>query len=173
MKLRKILAPVDVASCPAELFSFLNRWAGEGASVTLLYVSKLNVVAPENRLYREVHEEALRALANLRAHFLSARLEADAIIRTGRPVREIVAEAKESGADLIILTRHSNRHRRFLGVDIIEGVIAAAPCVVRVLPVNTWLNGATPFLARGQALEPTASEAPRCAPAFARAVTPL
>jgi len=139
MKLNTILVPIDVESCPLEVFSYINQFAGDdGAKITLLHVSKLNIVAPENRLYPELARELEALLRRLQTKFISPRLDSRVSVRFGQPADEIVAEAGERAADLIVLTKHSKRRSRgWFHVDVVDEVVAAAPCAVNVVRVNT------------------------------------
>jgi nucleotide-binding universal stress UspA family protein len=144
MKARNILLPIDVAACPLEVFSFVNQYANEETvRLALLHVSKLNIVAPENRLYAEIEQEVRAVLSRLRHEFVSPRVESDICVRFGKPASEIVTEATESNSNLIVLTSHSDRHRRFFQTDIVDQVIRRAPCLVRVLRVNSRIDCAT------------------------------
>ncbi len=142
MSPRTVLIPIDLASCPLEIFPFINSLAGgTNARVTLLHVSKVNVASPENRLYNELAQEIQASLRKLDAIFLHPRLETRLAGRLGRPEAEIVMEAAESGAELIVLTcRAGRRRRRFFETDVLERVLQTAPCAVRVLRVNTGVD---------------------------------
>lgn len=72
------------------------------------------------------------------AEFLSAEVPAAPVtprVRTGDPAHEIVAEAREWGADLIVMGTHGRRGlgRMFLG-SVAETVVRHAPCAALVIP---------------------------------------
>lgn len=57
------------------------------------------------------------------------------VIRTGEPAKEIVAEAEEWGADLLVLGTHGRTGAsRFLIGSVAESVMRGAPCDVLVIP---------------------------------------
>jgi nucleotide-binding universal stress UspA family protein len=142
MNARNILVPLDIAACPQEVFSLLNDCQNEGAAnVTLLYVSRLNVLSPENRLYVELEQEIQAILLRLKAEFVNPRVDASVCVRSGRPAHEIVAQAAASKSDLIVLTNNvHHRRKRLFNTDIVDQVIATAPCPVRVVRVDSRLN---------------------------------
>jgi nucleotide-binding universal stress UspA family protein len=145
MKTRNVLIPLDVAACPLEVFSFVNETAKEeGTAVTLLHVSKLNVAAPDIRLYVEMEEEIQKLLLRLKTDFVSPRVDSNFCVRWGRPAREILAQAAEASSDLIVLTNCSgHRRKRLFKADIVSEVIAGAPCPVRVLKANSRFDFTT------------------------------
>jgi nucleotide-binding universal stress UspA family protein len=72
------------------------------------------------------------------AEFLRAEVPpvpTTACVRTGDPAHEIVAAAREWGADLVVMGTHGRRGlgRMFLG-SVAETVIRTAPCAVLVIP---------------------------------------
>jgi nucleotide-binding universal stress UspA family protein len=142
MNVKTILLPVDLAACPLEGFWFVNQFASETSpTVILLHVLKLNIVAHENRFYAGVAQEAEEQLTWIKHKFLSPRLDSRVCVRMGKPAPEIVTEAAESRADLIVMTNHLNRYRpRLFQSGIMSAVASTAPCPVRVLRVVTWLD---------------------------------
>ena len=142
MKAKNILVHIDVTECPLELFSFINGAVKEEpTAVTLLHVSRLNVAAPENRLYVEVEQEIRSLLLRLKSEFINPGIDLTVCVRSGKPAREIVAQAAASESDLIVLTNHfGHRRKRLFGTDIVEQVVASAPCPVRVLRVNSRMD---------------------------------
>src|ERR1035441_624672 len=95
MKPEGILFPVDVARCPLEVFELVNGLAKRPeVTVILLHVVNLNILAPENRVYEELGQEAqwyLERLANKHVHPLASTITR---VRIGNPAEEILAEAK-------------------------------------------------------------------------------
>jgi len=142
MNAKRILIPIDVAACPLEIFPCINKFANEpGTEITLLYVSKLNVICPENRLYVELEQEVQTMLEKLRSTFITPCLRTQISARIGKPASEIVALAKELQSDLIVLTCRAGRKQlRFFGTHIVETVVRTAPCAVQVLPVKSRVD---------------------------------
>jgi len=71
MKRERVLLPLDIRKCPLEIFPLVEGIARRPeVTVILLHVMHLNIVAPDNRLYREVELEARRHLERLAWHYL-------------------------------------------------------------------------------------------------------
>lgn len=109
-----------------------------GAKLTLLHVHQLPSIAPAEGLllpYDELEASARTALdekaAALRKRFPGLRAE----MRIGYPDVEIVAAAKELGADLIVMGTHGRRGiRRALLGSVAARVVRTSP--VPVLTVS-------------------------------------
>jgi nucleotide-binding universal stress UspA family protein len=142
MNAKRILIPIDVAACPLEIFPCINEFANEpGAEITLLHVSRLNVICPENRFYVELKQEVQTTLEKLRSTFITPCLRTQISSRIGNPASEIVALANELRTDLIVLTcRAGQRRRRIFETHIVETVVRNAPCAVQVLRVNSRVD---------------------------------
>lgn len=101
---QKVLVPIDIGNFPLEVFPVVNGLAlRPGMTIILLYVVNLNIVAPETRVYDELASEARWHLGRLAGQYLNPIASALIRIRTGKPAEEILAEAKEQNADLILL----------------------------------------------------------------------
>jgi nucleotide-binding universal stress UspA family protein len=104
MKPERILLPVDLAKCPLEAFELVNGFAKPPeVAVILLHVLNLNIMAPENRVYEELAREAYSHLDRLAQQYLHPFASTAIRVRAGQPDEEILAEAAEQKADLIIL----------------------------------------------------------------------
>jgi nucleotide-binding universal stress UspA family protein len=104
MKPEKILVPLDTARCPVEVFARINALAQRGGvEVELLHVVNLNLAAPDRRVDDEVCAEAQWHLERLREEYVDAGAKVVTRVRMGRPGDEILAEAKEQEADLIVV----------------------------------------------------------------------
>jgi nucleotide-binding universal stress UspA family protein len=107
--------------------------AAGAAEVRSLYVQPPRL--PDEPVSRaEVDAEAERELiAFLRAEVPAA--SAVPRVRDGDPASEIVAEARDWGADLVVLGTHGRRgaRRLFLG-SVAETVLRHAPCATLVIP---------------------------------------
>jgi nucleotide-binding universal stress UspA family protein len=104
MKPERILVPIDVTQCPLEVFDLVNGFAGRpGVTIILLNVVNLNVIAPESRVFEELCLDARRYLERLAEERLHPMASILIHVRVGKPADQILAEAKEESADLIIL----------------------------------------------------------------------
>jgi nucleotide-binding universal stress UspA family protein len=104
MKPEKILFPIDVRRCPLDVFPLVNGVASRpDITVTLLYVVTLNILAPEGRIYDELATEAHWHLDRLASEYLPAATSPQTRVRVGNAAEEVLAEAKEGSADLMIL----------------------------------------------------------------------
>jgi nucleotide-binding universal stress UspA family protein len=139
----RILLPVDITQCPLEVFSFINRFAGDHrVTVILLNAVNLNVMVLENRVIEDLSYLAEHHLKRLSEKFLNPDLSVRLRVRVGTPAQEILAEARESNVDLIILTRYggSSFWKRPFQPRIAEKVLRAAPCNATLLRVQTRFN---------------------------------
>jgi len=145
MNPRRILLPIDIANCPLEVFCFVNRFAKDSdVTVTLLHVVTLNVVPMRNGIYEELCREAEQHLEKLAKKFVRPALSVRMCVRAGKVAAEIVAEAKEWNADLIILSSHQKSAwkkacLRFVP-GTIETVMRRADCSVTLLQVKTHFD---------------------------------
>ena len=138
--------PIDLANCSREALSLLNSLAQRpDATIILLYVVNLSILAPDTRLYDEVCREAEQRLARLAGATIHAAAALHVRVRLGKPAHEIVAEAREQKADLIVLPIHAGtarkRHFALFVPKIVEHVSRNAPCGVFVLHARTRING--------------------------------
>jgi nucleotide-binding universal stress UspA family protein len=145
MKPERILLPIDVAKCPLEVFQVVNGFVERpGVTVILLHVVPLRILAPENRIYDELGREAQSCLHQLARKCVHPMAAARIRVRVGEPAREILTEAREANADLIILPVHRVPFwKRLCGSFFprtIERVIREAPCGVFVMDVKTCLH---------------------------------
>jgi nucleotide-binding universal stress UspA family protein len=102
VKALSLLLPLDVENCPSEVFSMINGLAAQlEVTVTLLRV--VDDTAPESRPQDDLCRDAMKDLLRLERQFLSPHVDSRASIRVGSPWEEICAEAKQTGADWIIL----------------------------------------------------------------------
>ena len=104
MKEQKLLLPIDVTKCPLEVFEVVNGLARRAeTTVVLLHVVTLNILAPENRVYEELHAEALSYLQRLAHLHLAPEATPVFRVRFGSAAEAILAEARAENVDLIIL----------------------------------------------------------------------
>jgi universal stress protein A len=147
----RILLPADFSDCSAEASRAARRLAEHfGSRLVVLHV--LDEPAALDPMFRgEVPLELLRGRMEQYARegmdaFLEAHLKGlpnvEARIASGVPYREIIREARESGAELIVIGTHGRT-----GVEHVifgstaEKVVRMAPC-----PVLTVRQGGKEFV---------------------------
>jgi nucleotide-binding universal stress UspA family protein len=152
MKPERILLPVDVTRCPLEVFDLVNGFAKRPeVTVILLHVVNLNILAPENRVYEELGQEAQWYLESLANKHIPPMASTITHVRVGNPAEEILAEAKAESVDLIILPTYGPSFwNRLKGLwtnvcippvsTLAERVIREATCGVFVVLAKTRLN---------------------------------
>jgi nucleotide-binding universal stress UspA family protein len=152
MKPEKILLPIDVASCPLEVFHLVNGLAARPeVTVILLHVVTPNAATTKNHSGDGPDREALRHLRRLADTHVHPIASTATHVRVGNPAEEILAEARAERADLIVLPTHSRSFWDRLkalwkrasnnGVSALaERVIREAECAVFVGPVKTRFN---------------------------------
>jgi nucleotide-binding universal stress UspA family protein len=95
---------MDVRNCPVDIFPLVNSVAARsGVQLTLLHVITLSILAPESRIYDELRYEAQFYLERIAKEYLHTVRSPDTRVRFGNLVDEVISEAKEADADLIIL----------------------------------------------------------------------
>src|SRR5258707_795989 len=91
----KILVPLDLTRCPAEIFSIVKSCADRsGATVILLHVVHLNILSPEARIYDELVADARHYLERLARDYLADIPGLQVRVRIGKLVEGILTEAK-------------------------------------------------------------------------------
>jgi nucleotide-binding universal stress UspA family protein len=135
---KNILCPIDRS--PSSLQAFdraiaLARW--QGARLHLLQVIE-SVAPPGGRVgvkHAGLHDETRAALdKDLRQMLVSRRasdVKVEIVLREGNVVREILAQARDSRADLVVIGSHGSGgvHRLVLG-SVAEKVLRQATCPV-------------------------------------------
>jgi nucleotide-binding universal stress UspA family protein len=144
IEIRRILCPVDFSECSrraADHAMAIARWYG--ASVTALHVYPMPPVAaaPADPIIFEpallTAHQRTRLLAATR-QFLAAATSgvgADAVLREGGAAAEILEQARDIDADLIVMGTHgrSGVDRLLLG-SVTERVLRKAACPVLTVP---------------------------------------
>jgi len=139
MNCKRILVPLDLRRSTTDALLYLQHAAPETPfSATLLHVVELNIAASDSRLYQEICAESRAALRRLSLLFLGHQDAAQVSVRVGRADEQILAEARSSRSELIILSGSKPRPWRHLFRSrTIERVVQGAPCPALVLP-RAW-----------------------------------
>jgi nucleotide-binding universal stress UspA family protein len=167
MKPQRILLPIDTAKCPLEVFAVVNgfAWRPE-VTVILLHVVNLNIVAPENRVYEELGREVYSHLSRLAHEYIHPFASTSVRVRAGQPEEEILAEAAEQKADLIILPswgpswwgRLTSAWKRQPGATVsrwVQRIVRKAACAVSIVNVKSRFNCQKAWGRRGREIEDT------------------
>ena len=136
-----ILVPVNLDKPSYEGLEFAASAAGEmPVRTTLLYVVELNIFPLDRRVYDELCLEYHKKLGVLAQRFFdnqSPRLS----VRIGKPHEQILAEAKESQPELIVMSVPANHHRRWsFRPTTVERVVRDATCLTLVLSDPTKIT---------------------------------
>lgn len=104
MKPERILLPVDIRRCPLEVFSLVDGFSRRPeATLILLHVVELNIVAPDNRVDQELASEARSYLERVAEQYIHPITSTLFHVRFGDPAEQILQEALAEKAELIIL----------------------------------------------------------------------
>lgn len=142
-KPRRILVPVDFSDSSARALRHASKQAAESlGSLIIIYVVPadygwLGFGRNELRdLDRSLQHQAADRLRDFAKENVGANVPADLEVRIGQPAEEIVAAARESKCDSIMLsTRGLTGLDRFLIGSVADKVARLAPCpVVLVQP---------------------------------------
>ena len=120
----------------------LARRCGVPLMMVLPLVSNPEYEAQAPQLAARAEADAAQRLAQLRAMAEAAGVTAEPHARRGpEPYREIVDEARERSADLIIIRRRGQRGllANLLLGEMVRNVVAHAPCSVLVAPRGTQM----------------------------------
>ncbi len=150
MHVKRILIPLDLIRGTVDPLIFVRDIAAEvPVCAGLLHVVDVNLAASETRIYAELCAEAEAALSNLAKLFLGNSQETRIIARIGRPHEQILAEARASRSELIILGGgKQGSWTRFFGAGTAGRVIRAAPCPTLILPPWQMSNQSIPVSLR-------------------------
>jgi len=144
---QNLLVPIDFSEHSKKTIGYATQLAAfTGARIKILHVFQIPdyPAAFYQGLYIEheqvkIHVDTASREANAQLGLLAEEirgkgLEAQARLRLGNPYEEIVAEAKEMGADLIVIGSHGYRglERLLLG-STAERVVQYSPCAVLIV----------------------------------------
>ena len=127
--IRSILCPVDRSPTSLQAFDYamaLARW--QGARLSLLeVVGGVDAVERQAHPAKTLKDDLNRVLASRGTSDVKVRI----IMRKGNVVREILAQAKASRSDLVVIGTHGRTGfaRFFLG-SVASRVLAISPCPV-------------------------------------------
>ena len=142
-KLAKILVPVDFSECSKKALAYAISFARQfKAELVLLHVVEPYTPYPEMTAWdaasleassRQFGDEELQILRQS----IQAEIPCSTILKIGKAYRQIIAAAKESGVDLIIISTHgyTGLSRALLG-STTEQVVRRAGCPVLVVREN-------------------------------------
>ena len=138
----RILVPTDFSGGSEKAWAMAQRMSANlGAELVLLHVLPATPLDVELLLASEERKAELRSLRAwaemLEAWAVRARnagAKVRTVLRVGVPYREVLSEAKESHADLVLLATHGRGdiHRLLVG-SVADRVIRMAPCPVFTL----------------------------------------
>ncbi len=140
---RRLLVPTDGSDASVAAARLAFRVAGAfGATVDLLFVIDMLLCEELRRFDQRELEDVRRELLDHGERYVSVLREeaerldlvAETEIRRGDPFEEIVARARDTGADLIVMGHVGRRARaRVLLGSVAERVLEFAPCPVMVV----------------------------------------
>ncbi len=139
-----ILVPLNLEKHGFEGLEFAARMSGEmPVQTTLLYVVELNIFPTDNRVYNELCLEYHERLRVLGQSFFENQPRLS--VRVGKPHEEILAEARESNPELIVMAAAKAERRKwpFLA-STVDRVVQSAPCLTVVL-TDSWKAGPNGF----------------------------
>lgn len=142
--IRRILVPLDLAESAGPLLDLaMELMRARGAVVRLIHVAELPWLPPLALTFapvegaaavtvEETRADAARRLAEIAATRPALHCECKAAV--GDPAREILREAREWDADVVVVGTHGRTgiYRAVLG-SVAEQVVRRAPCAVLVV----------------------------------------
>jgi nucleotide-binding universal stress UspA family protein len=138
MKPQRLLVPVDFSDSSARALRHAVKLAAEsGGSLTIVHVVPsdygwLGIGRDEScNLDRSLQRQAAERLRAFADEHIGDNVAADLEVRMGQPAKEIVAAARESKCDSIVLsTRGLTGLDRYLIGSVADRVARLAPCPV-------------------------------------------
>ena len=133
---RKILVPVDLSQKDAASAALAEaRRADSDAAIVLLYILPRIPVYLATNIPKDVLEgHAKEADTDLRKFAEENGVgDAEIVLRTGAPGREILNYAADTGFDLIVIASHDPGWEDFLLGSVAAKVVRHAPCSVHVI----------------------------------------
>src|ERR1017187_1423389 len=141
VQLRRILVPIDFRDSTLAVLQYAAAFAREyKATITLLHIvepvgSELRRNISRERLIEEMSEVGEHQIRRLVDVIWGEEIVTDVVVAGGKPHQQIVNEAKETNADMIIMASHGAVGPRGLfRRSTTEKVVRHAPCPVLVVP---------------------------------------
>lgn len=139
--LKKILVPIDFSECSKKALRYAVPLAQQfNASVVLLYVIPANYPVGEFGMIdfayfeKEMRTSGERQLTELAKSEVGTKAAAQTLVRVGRPVAQVLAVAKDEGADLIVVSTHGHTGlKHVLLGSVAENIVRYSPCPVLVV----------------------------------------
>jgi nucleotide-binding universal stress UspA family protein len=141
LQLRRILVPIDFLDSTVAALRYAAAYAREyKATITLLHLvepdgshARRNI--SRERLIEEMSEVGEYQIRKLVDVIWGDEIVTDIVVAGGKPYRQIVNEAKEMNADMIIRARHGAVGAwGFIRRGTTAKVVRHAPCPVLVVP---------------------------------------
>ena len=141
-KIARVLVPIDFSDCSKKALQYALPFAKQfGATLQLVHVVPMNYFVGSEfgaidfpLMEADLKKSAQKQLDELAAREIGPETAAEVVVRAGQPVAEIVATARKSEADLIILSTHGRTGLRhvFMG-SVAENGVRYAPCPVLIV----------------------------------------
>jgi nucleotide-binding universal stress UspA family protein len=142
LRIRRILVPVDFLAATVTALKCAAAFAHEfKATITLLHVirpdgSHVRRNISKDRLIDEMVEMGECRLRKLVDVIWGDAIATDIVVASGKPYVQIVNEAKETNADVIIIASHGAVGSwGFFRRGTVAKVVRSAPCPVLVVPL--------------------------------------
>jgi universal stress protein A len=141
LQLRRILVPLDFRDSMVIALQYAAAFAKEyKATITLLHIvepdgSHVRRNISRERLVEEMSEIGECQIRKLVDVIWGEEIVTDIVVAGGKPYQQIVNEAKETNADMIIMASHGAvGSRGIFRRSTTENVVRHAPCPVLVVP---------------------------------------
>ena len=142
LQLQWILVPLDFRDSMVIALRYAAAFAKEyGATITLLHIvepdgSHVRRNISRERLVEEMSEIGECQIRKLVDVIWGEEIVTDIVVAGGKPHQQIVNEAKETNADMIIMASHgAARPQGLFRRSTTEKVVRHAPCPVLVVPI--------------------------------------
>ncbi|MBI3853007.1 MAG: universal stress protein [Verrucomicrobia bacterium] len=141
LKLQTILVPTDFSKESKKALLYAIPFARQfNAGIILLHVVQPHYIGGEFGVVdfpvieADLQTRSQKELATLAAKSVRDLVPVKTLVRAGSPVNEIVEAAKESKADLVILSTHGRTGlKHVLLGSVAENVVRHAPCPVLIV----------------------------------------
>ena len=139
---QRLLVPVDFSDASLQGLCYATKLAAQlMASLFVVHVVPANYgwlgIGKEEShdLDKSLEHQAFKRLRTFVDHNTSRNIPTDLEVRVGQPAEEIVAAARQSKSDLIVLSTHGlTGLDRYLIGSVTDRVARMAPCPVLLVP---------------------------------------